>query len=441
MAPRLNIAYQRVDELKLDPKNARRHTAKQIEQIARSIDSFGFNVPILIDADGVVIAGHGRLLACRKRNWKEVPTIRLDHLNETQLHAFMLADNRLCETAGWDEQLLAEQLRELSLVDLSFDIEDTGFDVGEIDLRIASLGGDVAEENPIDIAPDPGDGPPVTRLGDLWSLGEHRILCGNALDGAAYRMLLGEERAAVVFSDPPYNVPIDGHTGGLGAIHHRPFPMATGEMDEAEFTRFLQKVFTHLAAFSHPGSIHFICMDWRHLGEVLCAGRAAYDELKNICVWAKDNPGMGSLYRSQHEFVLVYKHGEERHRNNVQLGRFGRNRSNLWTYPGANSMSRSGKEGNLLAMHPTVKPVAMVADALLDCSAPRDIVLDAFLGSGTTVIAAERAGRRCFGLELDPLYVDVAIRRWQKTTGKIACDADGQSFDERAEAMEVRDAA
>ena len=246
----------------------------------------------------------------------------------------------------------------------------------------------------------------------------------------------------MVFTDPPYNVPIDGHASGLGAIHHRPFPMASGEMDKAAFTAFLSQACRNLAAFSADGSIHFICMDWRHLDELLAAGRDAYGELKNLCVWVKDNGGMGSLYRSQHELVFVFKHGRNGHRNNVQLGQFGRNRSNVWHYPGVNSFARCGEEGNLLALHPTVKPVAMVADAILDCSARGDIVLDAFLGSGTTVIAAERTGRRCYGLELDPAYVDTIIRRWQALTGGSARHAaSGRSFDDLAREAEVADAA
>jgi len=245
--------------------------------------------------------------------------------------------------------------------------------------------------------------------------------------------LMGKERAAMVFVDPPYNVPIDGHASGLGAIHHRSFPMASGEMDRSEFTAFLRQAFRNLAAFSIDGSLHYICMDWRHLAELLAAGRDIYDELKNLCVWVKDNGGMGSLYRSQHELVFVFKQGSGSHRNNVQLGQFGRNRSNVWHYPGANSFARCGEEGNLLALHPTVKPVAMVADAILDCSARGEIVLDAFLGSGTTLIAAERTGRRCCGLELDAGYVDTIIRRWQVLTGGNACHAaSGRRFDDLA---------
>jgi DNA modification methylase len=252
---------------------------------------------------------------------------------------------------------------------------------------------------------------------------------------------MADERASVVFTDPPYNVPIDGHAGGLGAIHHRPFPMASGEMDRSEFTAFLRQAFRNLAAFSIDGALHYICIDWRHLDELLVAGRDAYSELKNLGVWVKDNAGMGSLYRSQHELVFVFKHGRNGHRNNVQLGQFGRNRSNVWHYPGANSLSRSGAEGNLLALHPTVKPVAMVADAILDCSARGEVVLDGFLGSGTTLIAAERTGRRCYGLELDPGYVDTTIRRWQGLTGGSARHAaSGRPFDDLAREAEAANA-
>jgi hypothetical protein len=215
-------------------------------------------------------------------------------------------------------------------------------------------------------------------------------------------------------------VPIQGHVSGLGAIQHREFAMATGEMSEADFITFLTNVLGLSARYSRDGSLHYICMDWRHLPELQAAGDAVYTEQKNLCVWVKDNPGMGSFYRSQHELVLVFKHGTAAHRNNIQLGRHGRNRSNVWNYPGVNSFRRTSDEGDLLALHPTVKPVKLVADAILDASARGDVVLDPFLGSGTTLIAAERVGRRCRGIELDPLYVDTIVRRWQALTGDVA---------------------
>ena len=440
---RLKILYRPIDDLKPDPANPRQHSRKQIRQIGDSLKAFDFVVPVLIDGNDNIIAGHGRVLAGRAVGVTEVPTICLDHLTPAQTRAFMIADNRLTEIATWDDRLLANQLKELSVLGLDFSLEVTGFEMGEIDLRIAALEDfPEPEADPADILPKPVGGPPVSSIGDFWELGRHRVLCGNALDRGAFAALMGEERAAIVFSDPPYNVVIDGHASGLGAIRHRPFPMASGEMDKSEFTAFLRRACENLAAFSSDGSIHYLCMDWRHLEEMLAAGLSVYRELKNLCVWVKDNGGMGSLYRSRHELILVFKHGRDGHRNNVQLGKYGRNRSNVWQYPGANSFTRGGEEGNLLALHPTVKPVALVADAILDCSARGEIVLDSFLGSGTTVIAAERTGRRCCGLELDPGYVDVVIRRWQALTGDNARHLmSGRDFDDLVSEAEVANAA
>ena len=435
--PRLAVTYRPIAELKLDPRNPRCHAPKQIRQIAQSLTAFGFLVPVLVDRDLKLIAGHGRILACRQLGWNEVPTICLDHLSDAQAKAFMIADNRLTENSVWNDRLLAEQLQELAVLDLDFSLEVTGFEMGEIDLRIQGL--EVAAEG----APDPADtlpptGPQVSRAGDLWLLGSHRVFCGSALDDRSYEMLMKGETAAMVFTDPPYNLGIEGNVSGLGAVQHREFAMASGEMTESEFTAFLTRACRQLARHSADGSIHFVCMDWRHLTELLAAGHEAYDELKNLCIWAKDNAGMGSLYRSQHEMIFVFKHGHRAHRNNVQLGKFGRNRTNVWHYPSASSFSKSGEEGNLLALHPTVKPVALVADAIMDVSARGDIVLDSFLGSGTTIIAAERIGRRCYGMELDPLYVDVAVRRWQAFTRHNARHAvSGKTFNEAAQEVEA----
>jgi hypothetical protein len=437
----LKIIYRPIEQLKLDPCNPRAHSKRQVGQIASSIRIFGFNVPVLVDRNGNVVCGHGRLLACHELGITEVPTLYLDHLTQAKARAFMIADNRLTEIATWDDQLLAQQLKDLALSGLDFSLEVTGFEMAEIDLRISSLEDQPARDpDPADVLPEVSAGPPVSKIGDLWLLSRHRLLCGDALDPDAFAALMGEERATMVFTDPPYNVEIDGHASGLGAVHHRPFPMASGEMGKAEFTAFLAQACRNLAAFSTAASLHFICMDWRHLEELLAAGAESYGELKNLCVWVKDNAGMGSLYRSQHELVFVFKERGGAHRNNVQLGQFARNRSNVWQYPGANSFARCGAEGNLLALHPTVKPVAMVADAILDCTARGEIVLDAFLGSGTTVIAGERTGRCCYGLELDPAYVDTAIRRWQALTGGTARHAaSGRRFDDLANEAEAAD--
>jgi DNA modification methylase len=428
----LAIKYCSVAKLKPDPKNPRVHSEKQVQQIARSIEAFGFNVPLLVDAEMQVVAGHGRLQACQLLGITEVPTISLEHLTEAQARAFMIADNRLTENADWDDRLLAEQLKELSELDLDFSLEATGFEMGEIDVLVENLApATEGEEDPGDAVPKPAAGIQVSKVGDFWQLGRHRVYCGNALNEPTYAALMGNARAAMVFTDPPYNVRIDGHATGLGTIRHKDFTMASGEMSPAEFTDFLSRVCALLASHSVDGSIHFVCMDWRHLGELLIAGKHAYSELKNICVWTKDNAGMGSLYRSQHELVFVFKHGKESHRNNVQLGQYGRYRSNVWHYPGVNSFSRSTGEGNLLALHPTVKPVALVADAIMDCSERGGLVLDAFLGSGTTVIAAERTGRVCYGIEIDPVYVDTTVRRWQAFTGQSAVHVlSGRTFAE-----------
>ena len=427
---RIAIVYRELATLKLDPHNPRVHSKKQIEQIARSIRAFGFNVPILINAQNKILAGHGRILACRQLGWSEVPTIMLEHLTPEQAQAFLIADNKLTENASWDEQLLAQQLQALCAAQLDFSIEATGFEIAEIDLLIDNLTPAAEGENdPADALPSAG--PAVTQPGDVWLAGPHRTLCANALEPSSYIALLAARKAQVVIADPPYNVKVSGHVCGKGAIQHREFAMASGEMDSDSFSAFLTQVCALLAQHSADGSLHYLFIDWRHLPEILHAGARAYSELKGLCVWVKDNGGMGSLYRSQHELILVWKSGRAPHRNNVQLGQFGRNRTNVWHYPGVNSFARHTEEGNLLALHPTVKPVALVADALLDCSARGDIVLDPFLGSGTTLIAAERTGRVCYGLELDALYVDTIIRRWQRYTGLVArLESSGEGFDE-----------
>lgn len=436
---RLSVAYRAPAELTVASDNPRTHTPRQIKQIARSISVFGFLIPIIIDEADRVLVGSGRLMAARNLDCNEVPTIQVTHLTEAQKTAFTIADNQLTSIAKWNDPVLAEQLKALSIINLDFDIEVTGFEPAEIDLRIESLNLDVDESEPADVLLEM-TGEPVSHFGDVWTLGRHRLLCGDALNPVAYTTLMRGKKADMVFTDPPYNVKIDGHVTGLGANRHREFAMASGEMTYAEFQNFLLATCLLLARHSSDGSIHFLCMDWRHSGELLAAGRAVYSEHKNTCVWVKSNAGMGSLYRSQHEFVFVFKNGEAPHRNNVQLGRFGRHRSNVWRCPGANSLGRGTEEGNLLAIHPTVKPIKLVADALLDCSARGDLVLDPFLGSGSTLMAAERVGRRCYGIEIDPLYVDTIIRRWQAQTGDDAIhDTTGRRFNDSASEAHVHD--
>ena len=418
----LKISYKDPHRLKRRPRNPRTHTPKQVKQIAASIKEFGFISPVLLDGSDGIIAGHGRVEAAKLIGMSDVPTVRVDHLTPAQIRAYVIADNKLAENAGWNRELLRLELQELS-VELNFDVTITGFETAEVDLLIRELGDETPDE--ADQVPEIDRSvPAVSRLGDRWRIGDHVLLCGDALNKNSYVNLLDSHKAQLVFTDPPYNVAIDGHVSGLGRVKHREFAMASGEMSTQEFTKFLETALGCLAEFSSNGSIHFICMDWRHLRELLEATEKPYSELKNLCVWAKTNAGMGSLYRSQHELIFVFKNGSEPHINNVELGRFGRNRSNVWNYAGVNAFGSD--RDTELAMHPTVKPVAMVADAILDCSKRNGIILDAFAGSGTTLIAAEKTGRRGYGIEIDPHYVDTIIRRFDEVYGLKAVHAGSE---------------
>jgi DNA modification methylase len=428
VVPGRHIEVIAINGLKPSKTNARTHSRKQIRQIADCIKRFGFNNPVLVDDADEIIAGHGRVEAAKLLRLTEVPTLRLSHLSAADKRAYIIADNRLAELAGWDKEILAIELQ--SLIDLNFEVESTGFDIGTIDI-ILDDAHEARRENagPEDEVTEPSSGVTVSRIGDIWQLGQHRLLCGEARDDVAYQKLLDGEKAEIVFTDPPYNVPIDGHVCGLGTIRHREFLMASGEMTSEAFTDFLASVFGRLAAYTIDGSIHFICMDWRHIAEMMVAGNSVYSELKNLCIWTKTNAGMGSFYRSKHELVFVWKSGVAPHINNFALGQYGRSRSNVWEYAGITSM-RPGRLEEL-AMHPTVKPVALVADAIKDCSRRNGIVLDPFTGSGTTLIAAERTGRRARCVEIDPVFVDVAVRRWQCFTGKQArLVGTGETFEQ-----------
>lgn len=411
----LKVEYRPIEALTPYAGNARTHSRKQVAQIAASIRRFGFVSPVLLGEDDVVIAGHGRIEAARSLAMTEVPTIRLDHLSPAERRAYLLADNRLAELAGWDADLLALELQGLEALDLDFELEITGFEGAELE-RLLGSGADAAED-PQDQIPE-ATGPAVTRPGDVWIMGPHRLHCGDARDTRAYETLMAGELARMVFADPPYNVVIDGHAGGKGRIARRPFIMASGEMSSAQFTTFLTETLSGMAGASMDGAIAYVCMDWRHLPELLAAGAVTYDEMKNLIVWTKDNGGMGAFYRSQHELIGVFKKGRAPHVNTFGLGEHGRYRTNVWSYPGVNSFTPGREEA--LAWHPTVKPVALVADAIRDVSHRGEIVLDAFGGSGTTLIAAHRTGRRARLLELDPLYCDVTCRRWAAVSGEPA---------------------
>lgn len=418
---RLEITYKNLGELKANPKNAKTHSKKQVHQIAQSIKVLGFNNPVLIEADGTIIAGHGRVEAAKELGFESVPTICLAHMTPEQVRAYIIADNRLAEKSGWDNEILKIELDFLMNLDseLGFDATITGFEIPDIDLIVnpeaieeAKAEKDLEEDffnSVVDI-------PQQVKKGELWKLGEHLVYCGDALREESYAALLDENLAEIAFVDYPYNVKIQGNV--TKQKHHEEFVQGSGEMSEAVFTDFLKTAMDLQIKYSKNGSIHFGCMDWRHITEIMNAANASGFELKNLCIWDKGTGGMGSLYRSQHELIFVLKNGTAPHVNNVELGVHGRYRTNIWKYRG---MHASNPESKILAkLHPTVKPVAMIMDALLDCSSPGGIVLDSFGGSGSTLIAAERTKRKARIIEIEPKYCDVILYRWEKFTGKKA---------------------
>jgi DNA modification methylase len=414
-------------------KNARTHPKKQIRQIAHSVEEFGFTNPVLIGPDNEIIAGHGRVEAAKLLGMESVPTLRLSHLNAAQRRAYVIADNKLALNAGWNIELLAIELQ--AMIDVDYKVELTGFSQAEVDLvideaRESSTAPDEAAEDTIPPLADPVSA--VTQCGDLWLLGRHKLLCGDSRKLETFNRLSGGEHTDLIFTDPPFNVPIDGHVCGLGRIRHREFAMAAGEMSSEAYTAFLRATLGADAASCRDGAIAFVFMDWRHIGELLAAGRAVFSEFKNLCIWNKTNGGMGTFYRSKHELVFVFKVGDAPHTNTFELGATGRYRTNVWDYPGVNTLRRGRIEA--LAMHPTVKPVALVADAIKDCSRRGEIVLDPFGGSGTTLMAAEKTGRQARLIEFDPAYCDQTLQRFEQVTGKMARLAvTGQSLEDVAE--------
>lgn len=414
----LNVEHRARLSLKPLGRRARTHTPRQIKAIADSIKQFGFIAPLLVDDSGRVLAGHARLAAAEALGIETVPVVTLTHLSPEEKRAFVLADNRLAELGGWDKRILAAELKELRALDLDFGLTLTGFSEIEIEALVFDVGAGALDEKAPARATEP-----VSRLGDLWRLGPHRILCGDATQPASYARLMGQERARAVFTDPPYNCPIKGHV--TSNADHREFPMATGEMDREAFTGFLTDTLSAVRDVSHDGAVVLVAMDWRNIRALAEAGERAKLQVLNLCVWDKGTGGMGSFYRSQHELIFVFKSGEAAHLNNVELGRHGRNRTNVWSYPGANASSEGRQD---LARHPTPKPLALVQDAILDCTSKGDIVLDPFSGGGSTLLAAELTGRRARVMELDPGYVDAAIARWEAQTGETAIH-EGTSLD------------
>lgn len=425
--PRIEV--RPLASLKAHAAALRKHPEKQLEKLARSIAAFGFNSLLVIEDDGTVIAGHARLEAAKRAGVTEARVLIASHLDETQRRAFRIADNRIYEDGEWNEEVLRIELAELSDLKLDFDVELTGFSTAEIDVLLEPDAPETDDEENALPMPETA----TCRPGDLWQLGAHMLICGDARDPAIYQRLLAGNKARLVITDPPYNVPVDGHVSGLGRTKHREFAMASGEMSRAQFTEFLAGVFGELAANSVDGALHFHFMDHRHIEEIAAAGGVTYTERKNVLVWVKTNAGMGSMYRSQHELIFVYKHGTAPHVNNVELGANGRYRTNVLEYPGANTFGAGRAED--LARHPTPKPTGLIADLIRDASKIGDLVLDCFAGGGTIFVAAEKTGRRAAGIEIDPIYCDLAIQRWQKLSGGEAIHVDsGKTYAQLSQA-------
>lgn len=406
------------------PGNPRVHPEAQIAALMRAIKRRWTN-PVLIDETNTILCGHGRVEAAKRLGLARVPTLILAGLSSAEKRAIVISDNKIGERSVWDNDLLKLHFKEL--IELDFDVELTGFSTGEVDLVLEG-GAPKSRSDPDDDLTDVElDAEPITQLGDLWELGSHRLLCADARASESYRQLLGDERAQMIVTDAPYNVKISGHARGRGKTQHREFAMASGEMSDARFGEFLETVMSRAVAFSVDGSIHYWFMDWRHLPILLKAATPLYSDWKNLLVWRKSNAGQGSFYRSQHELIAVFKAGNAAHINNFGLGSNGRYRTNVLDYAGGSSLSAKRKEE--MDIHPTVKPVALIADLIRDCSHRNGLILDPFGGSGTAILAAERSGRIARVIEIDPVYVDVSIDRWQRSTDATAMHAaTGKTF-------------
>jgi DNA modification methylase len=419
-----------ISNIQLNPRNAKKHPEKQIALLQENIEKFGFTNPLLVDEDSKLIAGHARHEAARRAGLQELPVIRLTHLTAAQKRALAIADNKITELGEWDLDILSEELAFLfddASVELDFDPRIIGFDTVEVDQILDDGSSKKDRSDPADdFETPPPETPAVTAAGDVWTCGDHRLQCGDATNPESHAALMGRDKAEVVVTDPPYNVPNAGHVTKREGV--REFAMAAGEMSPETFTAFLSVVFGNIFNHMQAGAVAYFCMDWRHLPELWAAANPIFGTMKNLIVWVKRNAGLGSFYRSQHEMICVYA-APGKPINNFGLGGKGRHRTNVWEYPGFNGFVRGRDE--ILAMHPTVKPTAMAMDALKDCSNRGGIVLDPFAGSGTTMIAAERTGRRARLMEIDPLYCDTIVQRWQTYTGKTARLAEtNETFDE-----------
>lgn len=424
----LNIEIVKILRLQTLPRRVRKHSEKQLRKLRRSIDKYGQIVPVIIDDDNNVIDGEAIYLAMLKLGYDEINVIRLSCLSEPDLRTLRLTLNRIQQDTEWDSENLAFELQDL--LELEIDLSITGFDAPEIDASFAIIADDTPDE---ELDTLPLDVPRRASAGQVWQCGEHLLICGDATDASLYAYLASIGAPAMMFSDPPYNVAINGNVCGNGAIKHAEFKMASGEMSQNEFTEFLRRFIEASAAIMPDGALLYLCMDWRHMTELQAAAEMCGLSLINMCVWCKTNAGMGSLYRSQHELVFVFKKGDASHQNNVELGKHGRNRTNVWEYASVNSNDPSRKGD--LALHPTVKPVQLVADAILDVTTRKDWVMDPFGGSGTTLLAAELTSRRAMLVEIDPHYCDVTLARFEAMTG-IEPEHIGTLGDEVDEAVQ-----
>jgi DNA modification methylase len=426
--PRLELSHIALADLRPSSRKVRTLDAAHVREVASSISVLGFCDPVLVGRDNEIIDGEARYEAARQLGLERIPCVRMEHLSKDEQRVLRLAINRLAEKGQWSLDALKIEFEELIVIEAP--IEITGFSLGEIDHVILGEGADGLEEGPLE--PNPSAAA-VAKVGDVFQLGSHRIICGSATDpGTPRRLMDGDDPARFVFTDEPYNVPILGHvTGGA----HREFTMASGEMSDDEFLAFNLAWMDAVLPWLCDGGVFGTFIDWRGYPIVHKASCSFGLIPLNLVVWAKSNAGMGSLYRSQHELLPLFKSGTAAHVNNIELGKKGRWRSNVWTYPGASSLGSDARRG--LRDHPTVKPTAMIEDALLDLTNRGDIVLDPFLGSGSTLIAAENTGRVCRGVELDPLYIDVIVRRYEASSGKAAVLAEtGETFAQLAAARE-----
>jgi DNA modification methylase len=423
--PRL-VEMIEVAGLKQNPRDPRRFKPRDVDRAEPIVARFHQDLPpIVLGRDNEVIAGYLTVLAARRLKLSTVAAVKVTRLSEAEELALSAASNKLWETGEWDSDAMLELVSHLEIELPDVTVDQLGWTIGELDTLVGGEAIDLAADRLPRL-----EGNPISMLGDVWACGKHRVANADATIPKAYRLLCGTSRAAMIFTDHPYGCKINGFVSKKG--RHAEFVEASGEKTEAELSDFFVLSCNAFAEVVQPGALIYLFIDWRSQALLNTAAEAAFGKLLNLCVWVKDRAGMGSLYRSRHELVLLFRAPGAKHRNNVELGRHGRNRSNVWEYPAAMS-TRSGPEGDLLASHPTPKPVALVMDAIMDSTRRGDIVLDPFLGSGTAVIAADRAGRRCFGMDLNPLFVDLTVRRWQEWTGlKAIHEGTGRTFDEVA---------